>query len=63
MARNCKTCANAIFDSLWGEYKCAIGKGFVQPEQNAECETYKKGKPAVGSEGKLITDIPRIEVD
>lgn len=42
----CKTCANAIFDELWGEYKCSIkGRRIYEPENETDCVIYKHGEP------------------
>ena len=45
--KNCKTCANAIFDKLWGEYKCKIFQHRIySPDSISDCIEYKKGTPA-----------------
>lgn len=41
----CKTCANSIFDEIWGEYKCKIHKIRICHERlkfAAECLDYKQ---------------------
>lgn len=52
---NCKTCSKAIFDSLWGEYKC--------PERNItmyklrdekDCAFYVKGTPKDSKENEEV---------
>ena len=43
---SCSTCEYAIFDELWGEYKCKIRQQRVyKPGKNIPCEWYKKGTP------------------
>ena len=39
----CGTCKNAIFDALWGDYKCGIKKRNVYDE--VSCPEYSKGVP------------------
>ena len=42
----CKTCANAIYDALWGEYKCSIkGRRIYEPEKEIDCVIHKPGTP------------------
>lgn len=43
--KNCTTCGNAIFDTVFGEYKCGISKTYVRTPLNVRCENYKEGKP------------------
>lgn len=39
----CPTCENAIFDEIFGEYKCKILKRRIRnPEDNTGCKNYKK---------------------
>jgi hypothetical protein len=41
----CKTCANSIFDEIWGEYKCKIHKIRIYKVCSkfaAECLDYKQ---------------------
>ena len=42
---HCKTCKNAIFDPLWGDFKCEIHKVIIHPDQKLDCEHYKEGTP------------------
>lgn len=43
---DCLTCENAIFDELWGEFKCKVREHRVyQPLGTKTCDHYKKGKP------------------
>lgn len=45
--KNCKTCANALFEERWGEYKCSKTQHKIyNPEAISDCENYKKGKPS-----------------
>lgn len=43
--KNCTTCGNAIFDTVFGDYKCSISKAYVRTPLNVRCEDYKEGKP------------------
>ncbi len=43
--KNCTTCGNAIFDTIFGEYKCSISKTTVRTPLNIDCGNYKEGKP------------------
>lgn len=39
----CVDCEHAIFDELWGEYKCKIKKRRVEdPNEYTDCKTFKK---------------------
>ena len=44
MSENCKTCEHAIFDEIWGDYKCKKYEIIVHPDERLDCESYKKGK-------------------
>ena len=50
MTETCKTCKNAIFDPVWGEYKCSVLQRRVRSEPVTNCRFYKKGKPAISKE-------------
>lgn len=40
----CSECSNALFDPIWGEWKCKVTENFVYyPVFN--CENYKEGTP------------------
>ena len=40
---NCETCNNAIFDHVWGEYKCKVTQHRIyEPMENIDCSDYKK---------------------
>lgn len=41
---NCMECKNAIFDEVWGEYKCGINKNWIM-YAHLDCEHYAEGKP------------------
>lgn len=42
---NCTTCENAVFDELWGEYKCKEFKRRIYILLgSSECPKYKKKK-------------------
>ena len=47
---NCTTCENAIFDALWGEYKCSVYKRVSYSADFKTmlvdgCKDYKNGTP------------------
>lgn len=51
--KNCKTCANAIFESRWGELKCKVLQHKIyNPDSITECANYKKGKPVESAKNK-----------
>lgn len=54
--KNCETCANAIFDEVWGEYKCIVlGHVIDDLDEIVDCSAHKKGKPKISEmewEGK-----------
>lgn len=40
----CIDCKYAIFDEIWGDYKCSVKKHRVHnPEEYTDCKDYKKG--------------------
>ena len=42
----CKECKHAIFDEIWGEYKCEILKHKIyHPIAVDECLYFEKGNP------------------
>lgn len=44
----CETCANAIFNEIWGEYFCPIRDRIIYPDNAAiNCEDHKKGEPRI----------------
>lgn len=48
---NCTTCANAVFDEHWGEYKCLVDQHrCYKPEMMVGCTKYKKGTPAISKD-------------
>lgn len=53
MSKNCFTCGNALFDKVWGEYRCTKSQCYVEPERIEDCTGYKKGEPG---EAKGVTD-------
>lgn len=54
---NCKNCEHAIFDLLWGEYKCKVRQTNIPILLNStECKSYKKGTPAVSKENENYTE-------
>lgn len=42
---NCVNCGNAIFDEIWGDYKCSIYKRHVYDHEIVGCKHYNKGEP------------------
>lgn len=58
---NCTTCEHAIFDALWGEYRCAVrGTRLYIMLDSSECSDYNKGTPG---ESKLNADYDAKFVD
>lgn len=54
----CGTCKNAIFNELWGEYKCKA-RGTTAPRDYKErnrCELYGKGKPKIIERDDIFND-------
>lgn len=46
--KNCSTCENGIFDTIFGEYKCKVHKHIMYDAVTlgtVECIDYKKGTP------------------
>lgn len=42
---NCKNCEHAVFDPLWGEYKCKVRKTRIYILlDSSECSDYTKKK-------------------
>lgn len=42
----CSTCENAIFDALWGAYKCSVRQhSILFPDLYEDCEHHKNGTP------------------
>ena len=42
----CKTCSKALYNELWGEYKCSETKLYIyNPKLVEDCQGYKKGEP------------------
>lgn len=42
----CKTCKHAIFDPLWGDYKCSKTQRRVTDDEFRNgCDEYEKGVP------------------
>lgn len=43
---NCKSCGKAIFDALWGDWKCSVHKRWCRKSGLEEgCNDYKNGEP------------------
>ena len=46
MEPKCETCSKALFDPLWGEYRCSVTKRKAKDEElKYGCAEYKEGKP------------------
>lgn len=46
----CKNCSNAIFDPVFGEYKCSITQTVVYEISLISCDNYEKGIPETSKE-------------
>lgn len=43
---NCQNCTYAIFDEVWGEYKCAAYEHTIYDlDSYSDCKLYEKGEP------------------
>ena len=42
---NCTNCGNAIFDEIWGDYKCSVYKRAVSTNEHVGCKQYQEGTP------------------
>lgn len=49
----CSTCANAIFNPRWCEYRCKI-TGLYIYVYKGDCTNYKEGKPKINKEKKGV---------
>ena len=51
--QSCMNCTHAIFDPLWGEYKCSKKERYCTDDEMwyNDCEMYNEGKPSVSKEG------------
>lgn len=60
--RKCENCEHAIFNRLWGEYKCGVNKRYIrhtgveaqicnkfEPRKSAEVKISKEGREKYGS--------------
>lgn len=53
----CKECVHAIFDPLFGEYKCEVLKTTAPgPFGVVGCKDYKKGEPKVTAEKDKVPE-------
>lgn len=43
---SCTNCANAVFDEIWGEYKCKkmSGRRIYNVDERNNCEMHEKKK-------------------
>lgn len=46
----CKNCANAIFDQVFGSYKCGVSQVSVDMGYVIDCRDYEKGNPTVSKD-------------
>lgn len=55
---NCKNCKHAIFDEVWGDYKCKINYLVIYDPKDVEhCVYYDKGKPAISENNKYDEEV------
>lgn len=48
---DCPNCKNALFNELWGEYKCTKREITIyKPTDEAECEYYENGSPGLSKD-------------
>ena len=47
--KKCKTCANALFNETWGDYKCRVDGYYVYTDPG-DCKDYKEGTPGVSKQ-------------
>lgn len=46
-----RTCSNAIFNKVWGQYKCNITKQNIYDGSYCKgCPNYKKGEPKISKD-------------
>lgn len=52
--QSCMNCTYAIFDPLWGDYKCSKKERFCTGDElyRNNCDIYNRGKPSVSKERK-----------
>jgi hypothetical protein len=49
--KDCTNCANALFDEVWGEYKCKeVCHVIYDTDGQVDCIYYKKGKPGISKD-------------
>lgn len=50
---NCRDCKHAIFDDVWGEYKCAEHEQVIYDlDEYSGCKVYEKGEPKESKENR-----------
>lgn len=48
---NCSTCKHALFNPVWGEYKCSkTGLVVYDISTNENCKDYEKGEPGMSKD-------------
>lgn len=55
MAKDCTCCKHAIFNEMWGEYKCKIVQHKVVPVIVA-CSSYEKGEPTISKDDEVMEE-------
>ena len=54
---SCRNCENAVFDQVFGEYKCSVSKTRIYyPDLHFNCPDWKKGEPKESKEVEDETD-------
>lgn len=43
---SCKNCSYALFDKLWGDFKCKLD-GLYRYDRGVECPDHKEGEPEI----------------
>lgn len=57
----CQSCSRAIFNQLWGEYRCRIDDksnphAVIVPHEVTECDGYKKGEITISKNDEVEDD-------
>ena len=51
----CETCKHALFNELWGEYKCKIDKHIIWHDV-LDCLNFSIGDPEISKEDRYIEE-------
>lgn len=46
----CKNCAHAIFDQIFGDYKCDITQASVNTHFTVDCPDHEAGNPTISKD-------------